>query len=186
MDPVRLRCHPATPGPSVRALTVAVERVIDLTVRFRLDAVPGALRIPAPTTPRFAEGLWQHTCFEAFVGRADGAAYHELNFSPSGEWAHWVFSSYRERAGGEEASVGSHVAPLAAWRRDASSLALDVRVDLASLGQTRDSPLRLGLSAVVEDRDGGRSYWAIAHFGEAPDFHDARSFALRLEPVRTE
>jgi hypothetical protein len=182
MEPVRLRCHPATPSTAVRTFTVEAERETDLTLRFRLDAIPGALRIPPPVTPRFADRLWEHTCFEAFVGHASSAAYHELNFSPSGEWAHWAFSAYREPV-----AVGdprARVAPLATWKYDASSLALEVRLDLASLGQATDGSLRLGLSAVVEDRDGQRSYWALAHFGDVPDFHEARSFALHLEPAR--
>jgi hypothetical protein len=39
----------------------------------------------------------------------------------------------------------------------------------------------LGLSAILEERDGTKSYWAIAHpDGEKPDFHDPACFAARL------
>lgn len=39
---------------------------------------------------------------------------------------------------------------------------------------------RLGLSAVIKDRLGGVSYWALAHPGGKPDFHHADSFILTL------
>ena len=37
----------------------------------------------------FADELWRHTCSEAFLAAGDGAAYHELNFSPSGRWLYF-------------------------------------------------------------------------------------------------
>jgi hypothetical protein len=36
--------------------------------------------------------------------------------------------------------------------------------------------LRLGLSALIEDSDGGKSFWALAHPPGAPDFHHADNF----------
>jgi hypothetical protein len=42
---------------------------------------------------------------------------------------------------------------------------------------------RAGLSAVIEEKDGTKSYWAIAHPAEKPDFHDPACFALPL-PAR--
>ena len=38
-----------------------------------------------------------------------------------------------------------------------------------------------GLSAVLEETDGTKSYWAVAHpDGDKPDFHDAVCFAAHL------
>ena len=42
-------------------------------------------------------------------------------------------------------------------------------------------PLRLGLSAVVEDAAGKLSYWALRHTPGKPDFHHTDAFALTLE-----
>ena len=36
------------------------------------------------------------------------------------------------------------------------------------------------VTAVVEERDERKSYWAIDHFREAPDFHDPSGFLLNL------
>ena len=44
---------------------------------------------------------------------------------------------------------------------------------------------RLGLSAVIEDTSGGKSYWALAHPPGKPDFHHADCFALELPPAVT-
>jgi hypothetical protein len=38
----------------------------------------------------------------------------------------------------------------------------------------------LGLSAVLEENDGTKSYWALAHPGDKPDFHAPGCFAARL------
>ena len=41
------------------------------------------------------DGLWRHTCFEAFICRRATGEYWEYNFSPSGAWAAYQFSGYR-------------------------------------------------------------------------------------------
>ena len=39
---------------------------------------------------------------------------------------------------------------------------------------------RLGLAAVIEETDGNKSYWALAHPPGKPDFHHADGFAYDL------
>jgi hypothetical protein len=40
---------------------------------------------------------------------------------------------------------------------------------------------RLGLSAVIEEKDGTKSYWALAHPNpDRPDFHLADCFTAKL------
>jgi hypothetical protein len=39
----------------------------------------------------------------------------------------------------------------------------------------------LGLAAVLEDRQGRLSYWALAHLADRPDFHHPDSFILELQ-----
>ena len=41
----------------------------------------------------------------------------------------------------------------------------------------------LGLSAVIEEQDGTKSYWALAHPDGPPDFHDPACFAASLSPI---
>ncbi len=40
---------------------------------------------------------------------------------------------------------------------------------------------KLALSAVIEETDGTKSYWALRHPPGAPDFHHPDCFALTLE-----
>jgi hypothetical protein len=40
----------------------------------------------------------------------------------------------------------------------------------------KDVPWRLGLSAVIEEMSGRKSYWALAHPPGKPDFHHADGF----------
>ena len=65
-----------------------------LSLFFRVDCPPGSLALPEPQEAGRTDGLWQHTCFEAFVGRGDNG-YAEFNLSPSGQWAAYDFDSYR-------------------------------------------------------------------------------------------
>jgi hypothetical protein len=41
----------------------------------------------------------------------------------------------------------------------------------------------LGLSAVLEEQDGTKSYWALAHPDGPADFHDPACFAAPLSPI---
>ena len=130
-----------------------------LAVSFILDADLDLLRIPPQRKPGFADGLWRHTCFEVFVARKGARAYREYNFSPSGEWAAYAFSSYRKRGRGKV------VRP----RWDGRVAAIEAR-----------GRLKIGLSAVIEEESGALSYWALRHPPGKPDFHDRRAFALEL------
>ena len=56
-------------------------------------------------------------------------------------------------------------------------LELAVTLDLPD-----DGPWRLGLSAVIEETAGRKSYWALAHPGGRPDFHHAAGLAYDLAP----
>ncbi len=42
-------------------------------------------------------------------------------------------------------------------------------------------PVSIALSAVIEETDGTKSYWALRHPPGPPDFHHPDCFALTLE-----
>jgi hypothetical protein len=144
-----------------------------LTLAFVLECDLSRLRIPESRPPRRAGGLWRHTCFEVFVSNESGPGYREFNFSPSGEWAAYTFRGYRD--GGE---LEVELAPGIVVRQTVSRLVLDATICRGGLPSGR--PLRLGLSAVVEDTDGVLSYWALRHPPGKPDFHHSDAFALQL------
>ncbi len=177
---IALRRHPSGRAKGVHAIRALIRRskATELQITFRIDGDIARIRVPPPAVPRIATQLWQHTCFEAFIAVEGRAAYHEFNFSPSGEWAVHAFSSYRD--GGPLAN--EMMRPDIAVRSTNNRFELDGLIRLGSLSAIHlRASLRVGLSAVIETSD-GPSYWALRHPVGKPDFHDADGFALLLEP----
>jgi hypothetical protein len=176
---VALTCHPQTRAGAVRAVTVKVWQTPDamLALAFSLDGDLDRLRLPPPRPSRTVHGLWRHTCFEAFVAVNGTAAYREFNFAPSGEWAAYAFRGYRDGAPVPDDAP----APEIIVRRAADRLELDALIRLDDSSATHaHAPLRLGLAAVIEERHGALSYWALRHPAANPDFHHPDAFALTL------
>ena len=171
-----LRCHSQTPVSGVYSLEARAGWGPDagLCLEYRLQAAPPALRLPAYLPRRPTDGLWRHSCCEAFLLGADAPAYREVNLSPAGAWAGYGYSAYRQSA-----EVPPLPDPEIRCRRDGEFLSLEARIPAAWLPPGRR--LRLGLSAVLECADGGLSYWALGHPPGRPDFHHPDCFLLELE-----
>ena len=173
---VTLTPHPdAGPGP-VKALRVEARWsgvAGRLSLVYRLAADPAALHLPGAAQPRRADGLWRHTCFEAFFRPGGGPGYLEFNFSPSGEWAAYRFDARRE--GMRLLAMTREPVPRTAGEPDGPRLSVDLQLPVAPV-----ATLQLGLAAVIEAADGTPGYWALRHGPGTPDFHDPESFTLRL------
>ncbi|WP_277458531.1 MULTISPECIES: DOMON-like domain-containing protein [Methylococcus] len=181
-----LVCHRSRSCLPVHRIEASVDlpRKGILQLRFVLEGELAALSLPPPAPVRWTRGLWEHTCFEAFLKPDDGAQYLEFNFSPSGEWAAFVFSGYRVGK-----AFGEKLQPALARRQTENRLELDATLGpelLAGIGVY--TGLRIALCTVVEDAGGNLSYWALRHPAEAPDFHHPDGFALTLahHPVTTQ
>lgn len=180
---MRLPLHPHrdTPYPAVTGLAVELARPaaehIDLT--WELTGDIAAIRWPAPAAAVRTDGLWRHTCFEAFLRPEPGEGYVEFNLSPSTAWAAYRFDRYRSGMRAVEPIATPEIALAAAGDRAVltATLAFKGLTDLPL-----HAPWRLALSAVIEDRQGGLSYWALAHPPGRPDFHHADGFAATLVP----
>ena len=141
---------------------------------FRLNGDLSGLRIPAATAPERCDELWRHTCAEAFVAAADGCAYSEFNFSPSGEWAAYRFDDYRRGMRAEQCEAPGIVTSSAAGE-------LQIVVNCSLPAWLSVAPgLLLGITMVIEDSQGRCSYWALSHPGGKPDFHLRDGFVLEL------
>ncbi len=163
----------------VLSLSVEVHTQAEgLRIHYSLQGHMAALRIPVPAAPVPTDGLWQHTCFEAFVATDGEAAYREFNFSPSSQWAAYRFSAERERDAAAEARDRVLMTP-PLIQLTPRSLTLTARVAASALPRS-PSVLTLGLCAVIEERDGRLSYWALQHPAERPDFHHRDGRTLRL------
>lgn len=136
-------------------------------------AVAGAdaVAFPVRAAGERADELWTTTCFELFVKPGAGEGYCEFNFSPSTAWAAYGFEGYR---------AGRSDLPTAAPRVERTAEGVRATVDLSELPQ---GVWRVGLSAVIEEADGTKSFWALAHPPGKPDFHHPDCFVLELPPA---
>jgi hypothetical protein len=173
----RLIAHPASPRHDLQISCDVQREGRALTLDFTAEGAIGSLLVPQNTAPARQDGLWRHTCFEAFVMPANAATYAEYNFSPSGQWAAYRFASYRRD--GEDLPVDSiSIASGLGLTYGRGKLKLSAAV---LLPDWLAGPVRLALSAVMEADDGTKSYWALRHPPGAPDFHHPDCFALILE-----
>ncbi len=180
--PLILLRHPATPAPVVRTLEARAMFQTDgtLALAFRLWGDIARLRIPEELAPERTDLLWEHTCFEAFIGVRGETAYREFNFSPSGQWASYAFADYRQPG----ADLAEIEPPRITTRRFAGRLELDAILPARALPPNAGrAPWEIGLCAVVESADtvdGSHSYWALHHPVPHPDFHHRAAFTLKL------
>ncbi len=172
-----LACHPSGSCPAIVALGAQISQSDDMSweVEFALVGKPGEIVIPAAAPRVHTDELWRTTCFELFLSRA-GDSYAELNLSPSGAFAAYHFDHYR-----------TGMKPL-----DLPAPDISIEIGNERLTMTArlcedclpwDGTGRMGISAVVEDKSGCISYWALAHPPGKPDFHHRDCFALMLPPL---
>ena len=169
----------ASSDDAARTLLAHADREgTELLLRFELTRTGGLVIPPPGAAPSRRDGLWRHTCLEAFVRPAGSEAYLEVNLSPSGDWAVYHFTG--RRTGMESPQVERPVIQVEA--QGPYTWTLRASIDLAGL-LSPAVPWELALAAVLEDQGGVRSYWALAHPAEGPpDFHDPACFVLELTP----
>lgn len=185
--------HAATPDKAVRSIAVQVESRAagSLELVYAIEGDPHRLRLPEPAPPRRVDGLWRHTCFEAFIAMESGAPpidgverahvesshrpYVEFNFSPSGEWAAYAFDGYRSG----RRPLEPMAAPMITVAGDVSSGRFSLRAAVQA-GSLTGASARLALAAVIEDSEGQLAYWALRHPSGKPDFHHPVGFAATL------
>jgi hypothetical protein len=167
-----LRPHSDSPSPVTRIEVEMRREAPDLLILiYSISGDLGSVSFPSTQTSARTDELWKHTCFEAFLGAGQG--YYEFNLSPSSQWAAYCFDGHR--AGMRDAAIPD---PQVEWREDEGQGSLSAILQLPT---NLTGPL--GLSAVIEDTNGNRSFWALAHPAGALDFHNAACFAAELPPA---
>ena len=179
---VPLLCHPATPAPPINRIDASLVWLADDSIAFRycLRGDMARLRIPAERSRERTSLLWEHTCFEVFVGLDGEENYREFNFSPSAQWAAFDFTAYRQRSAEDPVIDTPQI----------STRLTDGRLELEAVVKLHDLPMAtsgnfwsVGLSAVVETVDTvdvSHSYWAPHHPSPRPVFHHAAGFLARF------
>ncbi|MBI1211602.1 MAG: hypothetical protein GC190_09080 [Alphaproteobacteria bacterium] len=170
-----LQRHPDIACDAISRIEVDVERMPngDLSLRYAAHGSMDGLLIPVKAQAKRTDLLWHHTCFEAFIKPQPGSAYTELNASPSTRWALYSFSSFR--AGMTEAPPMIQMSPIQVnLTSDQLALATTIK------GLPSEVDWRVALSAIIEEKSGRKSFWALKHPPEKPDFHHDDCFDLQL------
>lgn len=174
----RLVPHPGFVSPAI-AIAVEAARTVEGTfaIRYVVTGDVDVVNIPVPV--RYASrhsDLWTHTCFEAFVALGESSEYLEFNFSPSTAWDALRFASYRVSGG-----TFPFPSPHFDVERPDGRMEVTVALDMAEIPEVAASVTwHLNLSAVIEAKDGTKSYWALAHAPGPPDFHNRDCFIATL------
>jgi hypothetical protein len=165
---LELKLHPDCTCRAVARIEAEVERRADaLSLRYVVTGAVAAIELAPAAAPARTDELWRTTCFEAFISEA-GGGYSEFNFAPSTQWAAYHFDGYRAGMRNIPAEPAIQVIHQEGRFELRASVSLSANAD------------RLALSAVIEETDGNKSYWALAHPPGKPDFHHADSFAYEL------
>lgn len=162
--------HPDHPPRAVQAISVELGPAENYLLMVWNVTGYECVAVPPSQEPDRVDGLWQTTCFELFV-KAGDTNYVEFNFSPSTQWAAYAFDDYRSGMKPFDCAIPAGVYPLA------DGIAADCEFAALPAGE-----LRIGLSAVIEEKDGTKSFWALTHPPGPPDFHHPACFAATLPP----
>ncbi|UOR14901.1 MULTISPECIES: DOMON-like domain-containing protein [Qipengyuania] len=178
METHELSAHRAYPPLMVSAVRASIISRDEnwLRLRWRIEG-SGKLVVPPFAGRGRADELWRTTCFELFLKPDGGEAYSEFNLSPSERWAAYDFSSHRD--GMENRPAPRE--PDCTMRQGSSFAIFDAAIPAAALPQ---SDCDAGLTCVLEEEGGIKSFWALCHPQDEPDFHDPACFTARL-PART-
>jgi len=170
--------HPTTPAASPQfkvwatvELSASFALMATANIWFAVGAPSSRFVMPEPEKPDRVDGLWKATCCEAFLRESGSTGYREWNFAPSGQWAAYDFVSYRDGMSPAEVDAPPYVRveDNLTWWTLGSTIAVES-------GKTWD----INLTAVLEEKDGTKSYWALAHPPEKPDFHMPDCFVGKL------
>jgi len=118
--------------------------------------------------------LWEHTCFEFFLGIKDIPEYWEFNLSPARDWNVFHFLRYRYNIA-EEINFSSLPVKIV---QEKNCLKLALEVKLAKIINPNTN-LKIGIATVIEEQH-QISYWALKHPQAQADFHDQASFTITL------
>lgn len=166
--------HAAYPPASVSSVTA---RIIDLDanwlrVRWRVEGVQNLI-VPKFAGRSRADGLWQTTCFEMFVKPRCGTSYLELNLSPSECWNVYAFNA--PRTGMRELPMDRE--PDCTIRLGSSFAIFDAAIPGDVIPSVKCD---YALTCVIEEQGGAKSFWALCHSGDVPDFHEPACFTGEL------
>lgn len=131
------------------------------------------------TMPPRTSQLWQHTCFELFLGEKGDTRYWEVNVAPDGRWQCYQFDDVR--LGTKESgafNLETHI-----FKQSPRKANFQITLNH---GLHVGTQMQIGISVVLESTTSGldcyaKNYYALRHCGSKPDFHHRDSHSLQLK-----
>ena len=167
-----LTLHPDCKIGPITGVSATIEATAQgCAVRFVLDGDIAAIKVPEPAKPIREDLLWQTTCAEIFWQPEGDTYYREFNLSPSGKWAVYDFTDFREGMANAPADGVDISCEVTATRLQiAAEMACDLPV-----------PADVALNLIVEGLDGYLYNWALAFPPGEYEFHSAICRQFRVE-----
>ncbi len=163
-------------APAVNISGVIERQNNQLKIEYKLTGNLSQLIIAEHTnTPTRQYNLWEHTCFEFFLGIKDLTKYWEFNLSPAGDWNIFYFANYRQNIA-EEMAFDSLPFQI---KQQSDILQLNLEFNLDRIISPQQN-LEIGITTVVEDQEQTLSYWALSHPTKEADFHHRDTFIINL------
>ncbi len=163
--------------PEIRITGSISRKRNDLSVRYELTGNIDSLSLPEPSAqPARKDELWKFTCLEFFMAVPDQPEYWEFNMSPSGNWNVYHMDAYRRISFREETLIQR--LPLSV-RKETGCVSIDATVDLNPIVKAEDL-LRVGITSIIQTKEGYETYWALTHPEVQADFHIRESFIIEL------
>ena len=148
-----------------------------LTIHYGLTGKLEEIFLPSlSVNPARKDELWKTTCFELFLAVKDSPQYWEFNISPSGDWNAYHMDAYRRIGFREETRIQKLHFEI---QKDKNALVVGVSVDLNPIIQV-EQILEIGISTIIQTKDGDETYWALVHPAPHADFHLRESFILAM------
>ncbi|MBY0451911.1 MAG: hypothetical protein K2P92_02675 [Bdellovibrionaceae bacterium] len=171
------------------ALTQDISITADLTlmsantaeINFKWMDPKGEIVLPEKENAGRIIGLWESTCFEAFIQPAPEnqpqfvqnltapVRYYETNFSTAKSWNVFGFTDYRTPTTPTELVE----AKILSYDVQSNQMKIVLQVDGADWRK-----VSISLCAVIVTRSYGKSYWSFKHADDKANFHHFESFII--------
>jgi hypothetical protein len=165
------------PYPDQCKITGEISRNLNkINIRYEISGLLNDLIIPPFSNgPSRRDRLWEETCLELFIREKDADTYREINLSPSGNWNIYRFNNYRlgmqEENAFTDLPFDVHISK--------GTLTLQLEIILDKIIPVHHA-ITVGISAVMKLKGSDISFWALAHKGSKPDFHNVDNFIIEL------
>lgn len=155
----------------------------EFNLRYNLKGPINDLIIPQNSggVPKRMNGLWETTCFEAFIKNSNYTPYLEFNFAPSGHWNAFIFSDYREAMREFTGIKKMHVE----LKSNDGELSLNCNLVMKRPkgfleSDFAEKKIKMGISAILHLKNDNKLSYALNHPLLKVDFHHEDGFIYKL------